>query len=285
MSGPVVLVFDSGLGGLTVYREIVRAAPAAHFVYVADDAVFPYGALPPEALVARVNDVLDAQIARWRPDIVVIACHTASTLVLPHLRARHAMPFVGTVPAIKPAATASRSRMISVLATPGTVARDYTRDLVRAWAGDCAVALVGSRRLASLAEQAMAGEVIADDDIGAELAPCFNVSADGDRRTDAVVLACTHYPLLLERFQALAPWPVDWIDPAPAIARRTVDLLGKAGFDVAAAQGGEPAQMVLTGGARLNPALRAALGAFGLRQIHIAPVPNGGARLTPARTG
>jgi len=285
MSGPVVLVFDSGLGGLTVYREIVRAAPAAHFVYVADDAVFPYGALTPEALVARVNDVLDAQIARWRPDIVVIACHTASTLVLPHLRARHAMPFVGTVPAIKPAATASRSRMISVLATPGTVARDYTRDLVRAWAGDCAVALVGSRRLASLAEQAMAGEAIADDDIRAELAPCFNVSADGARRTDAVVLACTHYPLLLERFQALAPWPVDWVDPAPAIARRTVDLLGKSGFDVAAAQGAEPAQMVLTGGARLNPALRAALGEFGLRQIHIAPVASAGARLTPARTG
>jgi len=285
MSGPVVLVFDSGLGGLTVYREIVRAAPAAHFVYVADDAVFPYGALTPEALVARVNDVLDAQIARWRPDIVVIACHTASTLVLPHLRARHAMPFVGTVPAIKPAATASRSRMISVLATPGTVARDYTRDLVRAWAGDCAVALVGSRRLAPLAEQAMAGEAIADDDIQAELAPCFNVSADGARRTDAVVLACTHYPLLLERFQALAPWPVDWVDPAPAIARRTVDLLGKSGFDVAATQGAEPAQMVLTGGVRLNPALRAALGEFGLRQIHIAPVASAGARLTPARTG
>ncbi len=286
MSGPVVLVFDSGLGGLTVYREIVRAAPAARFVYVADDAVFPYGALTPEALVARVNDVMDAEIARWRPDIVVIACHTASTLVLPHLRARHAIPFVGTVPAIKPAVSASRSRMISVLATPGTVARDYTRDLVRTWAGDCAVALVGSRRLATLAEQAMAGEAIADSDIQAELAPCFNVSADGARRTDAVVLACTHYPLLLEHFRALAPWPVDWIDPAPAIARRTVDLLGQAGFDVMAGQAAAPAEMVLTGGARLNPALRAALGDFGLQRIQIAPVEGASERPAPAaRTG
>ncbi|MGV2980849.1 glutamate racemase [Camelimonas sp. ID_303_24] len=282
MSGPVVLVFDSGLGGLTVYREIVRAAPAARFVYVADDAVFPYGALTPEALVARVNDVMDAAIARWRPDIVVIACHTASTLVLPHLRARHAIPFVGTVPAIKPAVSVSRSRMISVLATPGTVARDYTRDLVRNWAGDCAVALVGSRRLATLAEQAMAGEPLADSDIGAELAPCFNVSADGARRTDAVVLACTHYPLLLERFRALAPWPVEWIDPAPAIARRTVDLLGQSGFDVTAGQAAAPAEMALTGGARLNPALRAALGRFGLERIHVTPVESAAARHPPA---
>lgn len=282
MSGPVVLVFDSGLGGLTVYREIVRAAPAARFVYVADDAVFPYGALTPEALVARVNDVMDAAIARWRPDIVVIACHTASTLVLPHLRARHAIPFVGTVPAIKPAVSVSRSRMISVLATPGTVARDYTRDLVRNWAGDCAVALVGSRRLATLAEQAMAGEPLADSDIGAELEPCFNVSADGARRTDAVVLACTHYPLLLERFRALAPWPVEWIDPAPAIARRTVDLLGQSGFDVTAGQAAAPAEMALTGGARLNPALRAALGRFGLERIHVTPVESAAARHPPA---
>lgn len=287
MRAPVILVFDSGLGGLTVYREIVRAAPAARFIYVADDAVFPYGALEPEALVNRVNAVMDASIARWQPDIVVIACHTASTLVLPHLRARHAVPFVGTVPAIKPAASVSRSRMISVLATPGTVARDYTHDLVRAYAGDCDVALVGSRRLATLAEQAMAGEIIADADILAELAPCFNIKnvKDGAHRTDAIVLACTHYPLLLERFQALAPWPVTWIDPAPAISRRTLDLLHKAGFEsglatVGAGEGESiqaqiPPEAVMTGGARLNPALRKALAGFGLGQVSVMPVAGG----------
>ncbi|MFC0282734.1 glutamate racemase [Camelimonas abortus] len=230
MAAPVALVFDSGLGGLTVFREIRAGAPGARLVYLADNAVFPYGGLAPEALVARVNDVLDAAIARWRPDIVVIACNTASTLVLPHLRSRHDIPFVGTVPAVKPAAAASRSRMISVLATPGTVARDYTRELVRDYAGDCDVALVGSRHLATLAERAMAGEAVADADIAAEIAPCFRVSGDGARRTDVVALACTHYPLLLERLRALAPWPVTWVDPAPAIARRTLYLLEQAGF-------------------------------------------------------
>lgn len=282
VSAPVVLVFDSGLGGLTVFREVARAAPAARLVYVADDAVFPYGELAPEALVARVNAVLDVAIARWRPDIVIIACHTASTLVLPHLRSRHAIPFVGTVPAIKPAAAASKSRMISVLATPGTVARDYTRDLVRDYAGDCAVELVGSRRLATLAERAMAGENVSDADIAAELAPCFQTSADGARRTDVVVLACTHYPLLLDRFRALAPWDVDWVDPAPAITRRTVNLLEQAGLTVAGGANPQPPVAMFTGGERLGPPLAAWLRSLGVARTLVVPVEPAAPGIAPA---
>jgi glutamate racemase len=141
-------------------------------------------------------------------------------LVLPHLRARWPqLPFVGTVPAIKPAAEFSRSRLISILATPGTVARDYTRDLIAQFAGHCDVALVGAQNLAGLAENFVHGEAISDAEVAAEIAPCF-VEQDG-RRTDAIVLACTHYPLLLDIFRRLAPWPLRWVDPAPAIARRT----------------------------------------------------------------
>jgi glutamate racemase len=121
---PKILVFDSGLGGLTVYREIARLRPEADYIYFADDAAFPYGALSEHGLVSRVQSVLDAAITEHVPDIVVIACNTASTLVLPPLRAAYpALPFVGTVPAIKPAAERSRTQMISVLATPGTAAR------------------------------------------------------------------------------------------------------------------------------------------------------------------
>jgi glutamate racemase len=128
---PKILVFDSGLGGLTVYREIARLRPKADCIYLADDAQFPYGALSEAGLVSRAQAVLNAAIAEYAPDLVVIACNTASTLVLPPLRAAYpALPFVGTVPAIKPAAERSRSQMISVLATPGTVARDYTRTLI-----------------------------------------------------------------------------------------------------------------------------------------------------------
>ena len=216
---PRILVFDSGLGGLTVFRALAAQRPDADYVYAADDLGFPYGPKSEAEVTALVLAALAGLIADHAPDCVVIACNTASTLVLPVLRARWPeIPFVGTVPAIKPAAELSQSRLISVLATPGTVARDYTRDLIEKFAQDCEVTLVGSKYLASLAEAHMRGESVADEEIAREIAPCF-VSHDG-RRTDAIVLACTHYPLLQDFFARLAPWPLRWIDPAPAIARR-----------------------------------------------------------------
>ncbi|WP_299815170.1 glutamate racemase [Tardiphaga sp.] len=222
---PTILVFDSGLGGLTVLREIVRARPDARYVYVADDAFFPYGQHSEAEIVGRVVPVIGELIATHRPDLVVIACNTASTLVMGHLRRAWPVPFVGTVPAIKPACAQSQTRRVSVLGTSGTVKREYTRALIHDFAGGCDVTLVGSANLASLAEKALGGDAdISDADITAEIAPCF--VDDGVSRTDTVVLACTHYPLLLDRLIALAPWPVTWIDPAPAVARRVVDLLG-----------------------------------------------------------
>jgi glutamate racemase len=221
---PRILVFDSGLGGLTVFRALAAQRPDADYVYAADDLGFPYGSKSEEEVKGLVLAALEKLIADHAPDGVVIACNTASTLVLPMLRARWPeIPFVGTVPAIKPAAEGSRSRLISVLATPGTVARDYTRDLIEKFAGDCQVALVGSKALAGLAEAFVQGESVADEAIAGEIAPCF-VERD-ERRTDAIVLACTHYPLLLDSFIRLAPWPVRWIDPAPAIARRADQVL------------------------------------------------------------
>jgi len=228
LESPTILVFDSGLGGLTVLAAIARRRPDAELIYAADDAFFPYGALDEAALIARVGKVMTELIERQAPNLAVIACNTASTLVLPPLRAAFPrLPFVGTVPAIKPAAEASRTRLVSVLATPGTVARDYTRALVRDFAGDCAVTLVGSARLAGLAERFLRGEAIDEAEIAREIAPCF--VERGERRTDHVVLACTHFPLLMEQFIRLAPWPVDFVDPAPAIARRVDALLGERG--------------------------------------------------------
>ena len=224
---PTILVFDSGLGGLTVLREIVRARPDAHYVYVADDAFFPYGHHSEEQIIARVVPLVGELIARHAPVLVVIACNTASTLVMSHLRSAYSVPFVGTVPAIKPACASSRTKRVSVLGTKGTVKREYTRRLINDFSQGCDVTLVGSAELASLAESALSGNDVRDEDIAAELAPCF--VDDGKHRTDTVVLACTHYPLLLDRMKKLAPWPVDWIDPAPAIARRVSDLLGSPG--------------------------------------------------------
>jgi glutamate racemase len=227
MAAPeTILVFDSGLGGLTVYREIAAVRPNANFVYAADDQAFPYGVLPEQVLVGRVVDLIGELIAAHRPDLAVIACNTASTIVLSALRQKFPLPFVGTVPAIKPACQNSTTRRVSVLGTEATVAREYTRTLIRDYAGDCEVTLVGAKKLAAYAEAELSGVPVADAALAAEIGPCFR--DDGGARTDTVVLACTHYPLIVERLRRVAPWPVNFIDPAPAIARRVADLLGPA---------------------------------------------------------
>ncbi len=252
-----ILIFDSGVGGLTVFREIAAARPDARLVYVADDAGFPYGNLEEDALIARVTDVIGAAISEHAPDLVVVACNTASTLALAELRARYPVPFVGTVPAIKPACAQSKSKRVAVLGTQATVGREYTRALIREFAGGCDVVLVGSPRLAGYAEAELAGAAVADAAIKAEIAGCF-VDADA-RRTDTVVLACTHYPLLIDRFRAVAPWPVNWLDPAPAIARRVADLMRK----LPPGSMPPPPQIIFTSGRAPSPALATALAAYG----------------------
>lgn len=259
---PVILVFDSGLGGLTVLREIGKARSDAHFIYLADTAFFPYGELSEKVLIDRVVTLIGEMITRHRPDLVVIACHTASTLVLPALRASDATPFIGTVPAIKPAAETSRSRMIGILATAGTAKRDYTRALINEFAGDCKVIIHSPLQLAARAEAFLRGEEVDDAAILADIAPCF-IKENG-KLTDTIVLACTHYPLLLDAFKRVAPWPVTWIDPAPAIARRVVQLIGGAkGAPVPSCEN----IAFLTSQTALTPSLSAALAEFGLPVI------------------
>jgi glutamate racemase len=267
MRSPAILVFDSGVGGLTVFREIARVRPDARLTYVADDALFPYGKVPEKQLIARVTALMGELIAAHAPDLVVIACNTASVQVLPALRERFGVPFVGTVPAIKPACAASQSKRVSVLGTETTVAREYTHALIRNFGQGCDLTLVGSARLAALAEAALSGRPVEDGEIRAEIAPCF--VEDGAERTDTIVLACTHYPLLLDRFEALAPWPVRWLDPAPAIARRVVDLVGPKSDGPAA----ETAHAIFTSGRKPSSDLAVALANFGLDLAEFSPAP------------
>ncbi len=254
-----ILLFDSGLGGLTVYREVAAARPHVDFVYVADDAGFPYGGLQEPALVSRVVVLMGELIKTHRPDLVVIACNTASTIVLPDLRKQFSLRFIGTVPAIKPACAASITKRVSVLGTEATVAREYTRALIRDYAGDCKVTLVGAKKLAAYAEDDLAGAKIDDEAIREEIAAAF---VDDGNRTDTIVLACTHYPLLIERLRKLAPWPVNFIDPAPAIARRVADLMGPALLSV----GHGTTRAIFTSGR----APAAVLDRFGIRPTEMA---------------
>jgi len=259
-----VLMFDSGLGGLTVLREARVLMPDRRFVYVADDAAFPYGAWEEPELRSHILDLFAGLLEAHQPEISVIACNTASTLVIDALRERFpGHPFVGTVPAIKPAAERTRSGLVSVLGTPGTVKRQYTRDLIAQWAKKCHVRLVGSPHLASLAEIYLRDGFVDEEAVRAEIEPCF-LEQDG-RRTDIVVLACTHYPFLVNRMRKVAPWPVDWIDPAEAIARRALSLLPPRGEgEEIEPTGPDPA--VFTSGAP-SPATARLVQGFGLAVV------------------
>jgi glutamate racemase len=223
VSVPRILLFDSGMGGLTVARAVSKQLPQAHLVYAADNAAFPYGAWKEQDLVARIVMVLGKLIDAVKPDVAVIACNTASTIALAELRAAYRIPFVGTVPAIKPAAALTKTGVIGVLATPGTVAREYTHSLIHTYAYHCKVLLHGAPRLAEIAEQKLRGHAVDMDELRNEIAPVFRKR--NGQPTDVVVLGCTHYPLLTEDMQKVAPWPVTYIDPAPAIARRVADVV------------------------------------------------------------
>jgi glutamate racemase len=223
MTAPRILLFDSGMGGLTVARAVARQLPEAHLIYAADNAGFPYGAWKEDALVRRIVQVVGALIAWAEPHLVVIACNTASTIALAALRDSFGVPFVGTVPAIKPAAAQTRSGIIGVLATPGTVSREYTHALIHTYAYHCKVFLHGAKHLAEMAEYKLKGHAIDPEELRREIMPVFR-RREG-KRTDVVVLGCTHYPLLVDDMRAVAPWDVAYIDPAPAIARRAADVL------------------------------------------------------------
>jgi len=218
-----VLVFDSGIGGLSVMREARLLMPDQRFVYVGDDAGFPYGDWQEQALTVRMVGLFETLLDTLNPHLAIVACNTASTLIMPALRERFSIPFVGIVPAIKPAAEQTASGLISVLATPGTVSRPYTKNLIKQFAGRCEVKLVGATQLARMAEEHMQLRPIDTQLLREEIRPCF--VQRGHRKTDIVTLGCTHYPFLVNQMRKLAPWPVDWLDPANAVAQQARRLL------------------------------------------------------------
>lgn len=223
---PRILVFDSGVGGLSVAREIQQRLPLNPLVYASDNAFFPYGTKGESELIARVDQVIDELLKHYPADILVIACNTASTLTLPHLRSKLNLPIVGVVPAIKPAALMSKSGVIGLLATPATIARPYTHELIREYATNCQVISLGSSELVQIAEQKLRGEVIdknAINKIAQEL-----MRADQADKMDVLILACTHFPLLKNELAQHLPAQLTLIDSGVAIARRVEFLLADA---------------------------------------------------------
>lgn len=222
-AGMHVLVFDSGVGGLSVVAELRKLMPDLYITYVADDGFRPYGDKTEAQLKARLPGLLKTLILMVRPDAVVIACNTASTTALDEIRAELDIPVIGVVPAIKPAAQMSKTKTIAVLGTPGTVKRKYVDRLISDFAGGCQVVLHGSTGLVELAERKLVGKSVDISDIKSEIMPMF--SSNYGRDIDVVVLACTHFPLLVKQLEFVAPHKVNWIDSGFAIAKRTQSIL------------------------------------------------------------
>ncbi len=218
-----VLVFDSGIGGLTIVEALRRSAPDLQIDYAADTGFFPYGDKSDAALCERLPMVAAALSAAARPEVFVIACNTASTLALDEVRAALDIPVVGTVPAIKPAAERSQTGAIGLLATPGTVRRAYTDRLIGEFARDVRVVKHGSVDLVRLAEAVAQGHAPPLDLFAAAQAPLF--AGDAGAAVDTIVLACTHFPIVRDQLAATAPRPVAYIDSGAAIARQTLSVL------------------------------------------------------------
>lgn len=222
---PEILVFDSGIGGLSIARCLHRQIPAARLTHVADNAGFPYGSQPEATVVERTVGLVMEQL-RQRPfDVIVIACNTASTVALPALRAATEIPVVGVVPAIKPASALSENRRIGLLATPATVRRPYLERLIDEFAADCVVERVGHPELVTWIEDWARGQPLPEPALSVALQPFREAGVD------TLVLGCTHYPLITATLQKLLPEVRFWVDSGEAIARRTLYLLEQAGFD------------------------------------------------------
>ncbi len=221
MSAPKLLIFDSGVGGLSIAGCINRRLPQLDLAYLADNAGFPYGEQPEDVIIDRCCSLVGELLRQDHYDMVVVACNTASTVVLPALRARTHLPVIGVVPAVKPAAALSANRRIGVLATPATVSRPYLNDLIAEFASDCVVERVGHPDLVHWIEGQVIGAELPERALSEALEP-FRV-AD----VDTVVLGCTHYPLIKPLLQALIPRVEHWVDSGDAIARRVVSLLAE----------------------------------------------------------
>jgi glutamate racemase len=218
---PTVLVFDSGVGGLSIYDEVRRLLPELHYIYAFDNVAFPYGEKSEEIIVKRVVDIVSAVHQRHPLAMAIVACNTASTVTLPALREKFDFPVVGVVPAIKPAARLTANGVVGLLATRGTVRRPYTHELIARFATECRIEMLGSAELVVLAEAKLHGAEVSLDELRKILRPWLRMPEP----PDTVVLGCTHFPLLTDELMQVLPSGTRLVDSGAAIARRTVWLL------------------------------------------------------------
>lgn len=224
MKKPKIGIFDSGFGGLSILRELEAVLNSFDLVYCSDNKNFPYGPREESDVIALTSDTINKLLSVQTLDILVIACNTASTVALPTLRLKYQLPIVGVVPAIKPAVKLSKSKSIGLLATPGTVTRAYTNQLIENYAVGCRVKKLGSVALVEWAEANILGVEVNEELLRQEILPLCSDDID------TVVLACTHFPLIKEDIQKIMGEGCRLVDSGEAIARRVKELLLQQGY-------------------------------------------------------
>ncbi|XKM13787.1 glutamate racemase [Orbaceae bacterium ac157xtp] len=217
---PNILVFDSGIGGISVYQEVQAKIPQAHYIYLFDNAAFPYGDKSNEFLINRVVKVINQAVSLFDVDLIVVACNTASTICLQELRSVFTIPVVGVVPAIKPATLISKNKHIGLLATKATVQREYTQNLIQQFAQGYKVELLGLSELALIAEEKLQGTPVNIPQLRELLSAWLNLAVI----PDTIVLGCTHYPFIKDELQQIFP-AAKFVDSGYAIATRVFNLL------------------------------------------------------------
>jgi len=218
---PTILIIDSGVGGLSVYDEIAKLLPTARYLYVFDNAGFPYGTKEESFIIERVVKITQQMADSYPIDLAVIACNTASTITLPRLRETFSFPVIGVVPAIKPAAQLTRNGVVGLLATQGTIRREYTYELIKKFATDCQIEMLGASSLVELAERKLHRQDVNLNEVKAAVMDWLRLP----KIPDTIVLGCTHFPLLKEELQQVFPSETIFVDSGIAVARRAVFLL------------------------------------------------------------
>ncbi|KHK92014.1 glutamate racemase [Novosphingobium malaysiense] len=217
-----MLLFDSGVGGLTVLDEVRKLLPDAPIIYASDNAGLPYGSKTEAQVAARVSGLLGRMTERYHPRLVCIACNTASTIALGMVREVLEVPIVGTVPAIKPAAAMTKTGVIGLLGTEATIRQAYVDRLEHEFAADKLLLRYGAPSLVEAAEAKLRGEPF-DCAAITEAAEALRAMPGGDR-IDTVVLACTHFPLLHEELSRAFGPEVTFVHGAQGIARQIARL-------------------------------------------------------------
>ncbi len=216
-----VLFFDSGVGGLSIFQNVLQVNNSIKAFYLFDHEFFPYGNKEESFLKERVLFLVKDAVVKFNIDLVVIACNTASTIVLPLLRDNIDIPIVGVVPAIKPACLQSKSKVVGLLATPGTCKREYTQNLIDKFNNGCEVIKIGSTDLVAIAENKLCGRIVNLRSIEKILEQFFDIN----NAVDCIILGCTHFPFLQDEIKSILKEKVFLIDSGKAVANHVKNIL------------------------------------------------------------